>query len=124
MKHKLEEAYGMKSLVENLFGRNAWLEVKHSTSLKVWKKYSNKILSAITVTARSTVEISDPDWHEELESIVELGNGRINHAKDTESVFSALAGTLGLISFHQLGRRPENSTRKQVFRQLIEAQNI
>lgn len=114
MKHSLEEAYGMKSLVENLFGRRAWLEVKHSTSVRVWRKYSKRILSAISTSARATVEIADSEWHNELNSIVDLGSARLGHAKDTESVFSALAGTLGLISFHQLGRTPSNATREQV----------
>lgn len=104
----------MKSLVERLFGRKAWLEVKHSTSISVWKKYSKRILAAIGTAARATVEIVDSEWHKELDSIIKLGNGRLDHAKDTEAVFSALAGTLGLISFHQLGRIPSNSTRKQV----------
>lgn len=104
----------MKSLVENLFGRRAWLEVKQSTSVQVWKKYSKRILSAISTSARVTVEIADSEWHDELDSIINLGTVRLEHAKDTEAVFSALAGTLGLVSFHQLGRAPSNALRSQV----------
>jgi len=114
LKHNLEEAYAMKSLVENLFGRDAWQEVKHATSVKVWKKYAKKILDAISMTARSTVEIADSEWHEELDSIVEFGKSRLAYANDPEAVFASLAGTLGLINFHQFGRMPSHSHRKRV----------
>lgn len=114
MKYNLEEAYAMKSLVENLFGRNAWYEVKHSTDIKTWKKYAIRILSAISVTAHATVQIADPDWHKELDSIVQLGKDRMKYAKDTEAVFASLAGTLGMINFHQFGQMPQNLTKSKV----------
>lgn len=114
LRHNLEEAYGMKSLVENLFGRDAWMEVKHATSVRVWQKYARKILDSISKTARSTVEIADSEWHDELDGIVEFGKARLAYANDTEAVFASLAGTLGLINFHQFGRRPSNLHRKKV----------
>ena len=114
MRYNLEDGYALKSLVENLFGKRSWLEIKHATSSKVWKKYSVRILASISLAARTTVEIADADWHKELESIIELGKSRIGKAKDSEAIVSVLAGTLGLISFHQLGRMPNNGHRSQV----------
>ncbi len=114
MEYRLEEAYGMKSLVENLFGKKAWLEVKHSTDVKTWKKYALKILSAIETSAEATVEIADNDWFNELHSLVEFGQGRIKGTNNTEMVFASLAASLANISFHQLGFVPSNVLQKQV----------
>ena len=114
MDYKLEEAYGMKSLVESLFGNRAWLEVKHSTDVKTWEKYSLRILSAIEVSAKATVEIADKDWLEELHLLVEFGQGSIKRAENTEMIFASLAASLANISFHQLGFVPSNVLQKQV----------
>ena len=114
MEYNLEYAYGMKSLVENLFGKNAWLEMKHSTDLRKWKKYSTRILSAVECSAKATVEIVDDEWFDELNSMVELGKNQIKTVKTTEEVFAYLASTLANISFLQLGRIPSNVRHKQV----------
>lgn len=112
--YKLEEAYGMKSLVESLFGNKAWLEVKHSTDVKIWKKYALRILSAIETSAEATVEIADSDWFNELHSLVEFWQGRIKGAENTEMVFASLAASLANINFHQLGFIPSNVLQKQI----------
>jgi len=114
LKYNLESAYGLKSLVEDLFGKKAWVEVKHATDVKTWKKYSLKIISAIELAAKSTVEISDNEWFQELNSIVEHGKGRINRSKSTEEIFASLSASVASISFFQLGRLPNNSCRQQV----------
>ena len=114
MEYNLENCYAMKSLVENLFGSSAWYEVKHSTDPKVWRKYSTRILSAISVSARATVSIADSEWHEELNSLVEFGQSRIKSSASTELIFANLAASLASISFHQLGLVPCNIRSKQV----------
>jgi len=114
LKYNLEEAYGLKSVIEELFGSNAWYEIKHATDVQTWKKYSIKILSAIELSAKSTVKISDNEWFSELNSLIEFGKDRIKRAKSTEEIFSGLSASLANISFFQLGRMPSNSLRKQV----------
>ncbi|MCP5347252.1 MAG: hypothetical protein H7A04_10395 [Pseudomonadales bacterium] len=114
MKYNLEYGYGLKALVERLFGRDAWLDVKHSTSVSKWRKYCNKILSAIQLAAKSNVLVSDDDWFDELDHIVEHGRKRLASSKTTEEMFAALASSLGEISFHQLGRCPNHSASKNV----------
>ena len=114
MEYNLESAYGLKSLVENLFGNKAWLEIKHATDVKTWKKYSIKILSAIEFTAMSTVEIADSEWFKELNVLVEFGKKRINSSKSTEEIFAALSASIANISFFQLGRLPNNTRCKQI----------
>ena len=106
MRINLEDAYGLKSLFENVFGKKAWCDLKHSTDLKRWKKYSIRLLEAIEFSAKSTVEVSDEGWFQELESNVEHGKVMINLAKDFEQLFANLAAALGRISFLQLGLIP------------------
>ncbi|EKL5295074.1 hypothetical protein [Vibrio diabolicus] len=37
MEHSLETAYPLKSMMESVFGRKAWLDLKHCQDLGVWK---------------------------------------------------------------------------------------
>ena len=110
----MEQAFALKSVIESLFGNQAWLEIKHATGLKTWKKYSAKILSAIELSAKATVKITDAEWFSELEALIEHGKRSIKIAKDTEQIFSILAATLTRISFFQLGRMPCNGSSNKV----------
>ena len=114
MEYVIENGYAFKSLVERLFGKRAWMEIKHSTDLKVWKKYSERILSAIECSAKATVEIVDDEWFDELSSIITHGKRRIKSARDTEQLFVALSASLAEISFFQLVSIPNNIRSKQV----------
>ncbi|WP_140348415.1 hypothetical protein [Vibrio parahaemolyticus] len=38
MEHSLETAYPLKSMMESVFGRKAWLDLKHCQYLSVWEK--------------------------------------------------------------------------------------
>jgi len=114
VKYNLEDAYALKHIVENLFGRHAWLEIKHATDVTIWKKYSIKILSAIEFSAKATVEVADDGWFKELKSQIGHGKKIIKLTKETEQVFAALAAALANISFLQLGRVPSNITRSKI----------
>lgn len=106
MRYNHEDGYALKDLFENLFGSNAWYDIKHSTDLKKWKKYSEKALSALEKSAQTTVKIVDDEWLNEFSSIIELGKSRIESSKDFEQLFSNLAASFGELSFLQLGMRP------------------
>lgn len=97
-----------------MFGKRAWLEIKHATDLKVWKKYSVRTLSAIECSARATVQIADDEWFDELASIIKHGKERIKSAKDTEQLLAALSASLAEISFFQLGAIPDHVRSQQV----------
>ena len=114
MEYNLESAYSLKHVIENLFGRDAWSEIKHATDLRTWKKYSLKILSAVEFSTESTIEVYDKEWLKELKSCIKHGKEMINLTKDTEQLFSALAAALANISFLQLGRIPSNILRNKV----------
>ena len=114
MEYNLESACALKHVIEDLFGRDAWYEIKHATDFPTWKKYSLKILSAVEFSAESTVEVCDKEWLKELKSRIEHGKKMISLTKDTEQLFSALAAALANVSFLQLGRVPSNALRKKV----------
>ena len=114
MEYKSEDCYALKSLIERLFGNRAWLDIKHSSDLRRWKKYSNRILAAIEYSAKASIEIVDDEWFEELEKIIVHGKNRIKSAKDTEQLFAALSASLAEISFFQIGRMPDHTMQKHV----------
>ena len=114
MRYNMEDAYALKHLFENLFGSEAWYELKHSTDLSKWKKYCSRLLSAIEVSAKATVQVVDQPWFEELSYQVNRGNEMINSSNDFEQLFANLSASLGNISFLQLGLIPTRLTQKSV----------
>jgi len=114
LRYNLEDSYALKHVIETLFGNLAWIEIKHATDLATWKKYANKILSAILFSAKSTVKIKDDFWLKELEAEIKHGKEKIKLTKNTEQLFSVLAASLTRVSFLQLGHMPCHLTSKQV----------
>ena len=54
-------AYGfaLKRLIEDVLGKNSWLDAKECTSLDVWKKLCTRLLKANEATILSSVEVCD-----------------------------------------------------------------
>lgn len=114
MRYNMEDGYALKHLFENLFGQKAWLDIKHSSDLAKWKKYCTRLLSAIEVSARATIQIVDDQWLIELAAEVEHGKSLVKLSEDFEQLFANLAGSLGNISFLQLGHIPTRLTQDSV----------
>jgi len=114
VRYNEEDGYALKHLFESLFGGNAWLEIKHSTDLRQWKKYSVRVISALEVAAKATVQVADEEWFGQFDSTIEHGKRRINSSKDFEQLFASLAASLGEMSFLQLGMMPMRSTQKNI----------
>ena len=114
MRYNQEDGYALKHLFENLFGRNAWSEIKHSTELNKWKKYSIRILTALEVSAKATIQVADEKWFREFTSTIEHGKSRVKLSTDFEQLFANLAASLGEISFLQLGMIPMRLTQESV----------
>jgi len=110
----MEDAYGLKHLFENIFGRKAWYELKHSTGVATWKKYCARILSAIEVSAQATVQIVDDAWFEQLSAEVEHGKVMLKLSKDFEQLFAKLSTSLGTIGFLQLGLVPRRLSQENI----------
>lgn len=114
MRYNMEDGFGLKNLFENIFGRKAWCELKHSTDIILWKKYCTRLLSAIEVSAKATVQIADEDWFEQLSMEAEHGKKMLQLSEDFEQLFANLAASLGTISFLQLGLIPYRLTHESV----------
>jgi len=114
VRYNEEDGYALKHLFESLFGRDAWLEIKHSTDLRRWKKYSIRVLSALEVSAKATIQVADADWFDQFTSTIEFGKRGVNSSENFEQLFSSLAATLGEISFLQLGMMPRRSTQNNI----------
>lgn len=114
MRYNQEDGYGLKHLFENLFGRKAWYELKHCTDIRVWKKYCERLLSAVEVSAKATIRIADSAWFEQLSGEVEHGKEMIKLSEDFEQLFANLSSSLGSISFLQLGMIPKRLTKERV----------
>jgi len=81
--------------------------------LRKWKKYTARILSAIKVSAKAIIKITDNEWFEELADLIEQGKNRIESAKNTEQLFATLSASLAEISFFQIGKIPNNIRSQQ-----------
>lgn len=114
MRYNMEDGYGLKHLFENIFGRKAWYELKHCSDIAIWKKYCSRLLSAIEVSAISTVQIADDAWFQELAGEVGHGKEMVRISEGFEQLFANLAASLGTISFLQLGLIPSRLAQENI----------
>lgn len=114
MRYNMEDAYGLKQLFENIFGRKAWFDLKHSSDLKTWKNYCVRLLSAIEVSAKATIQVVDSQWLEELTGEVEHGKKMLLLSDSFEQLFANLSASLGSISFLQLGMIPTRLSQNNI----------
>lgn len=114
MRYNMEDGYGLKHLFENLFGQKAWYELKHSTDIRIWKKYCTRLISAIEVSANATVQIADEAWFEQLLTEVTHGKEMLKRSEDFEQLFANLAASLGTLSFLQLGLVPRRLMEESI----------
>ena len=114
MRHDLSHMYALKSAVEDLLGRRAWLELKEATSLGTWRKYVYRLFDAIELSVATTIVIRDDDWAREVHENIEHGRELAKIAKDTDDLVSALSATLLRQVFLQLGTCPSRKTAEAV----------
>ncbi len=106
-------AYGFafKRLIENVLGKDSWLEAKECTSLVIWKKLCTRLLKANEATILSSVEVCDDRFITDIKKEVEHGRKTISSSKDFTTLFMALSSALSTISFIQCGGVPETARR-------------
>lgn len=114
MRYNIEDGYALKSLIEQIFGRQAWYEIKHCEDLATWKKYSKRVLKAIKASIDSTVNITDTDWREEIDREIEFGLQLLHSSIELDVLFSNLSATLARVSFLQIGLIPDRGSRENV----------
>lgn len=106
-------AYGFafKRLIEDVLGKDSWLEAKECTSLNVWKKLCSRLLKANEATILSSVEVCDDRFMLDIKKEVEHALKIISSSKDFTTLFMALSSALSTISFLQCGGVPITSKR-------------
>jgi hypothetical protein len=106
--------FSLKTTLETLLGERTHMRLKGAASLRSWKDEVLKLLRAIEVSVKSTVEIADTDWFEEIDSVLERGRVDIARSKSATSLFANLSSTLTELVFIQLGCFPKGRRRETI----------
>lgn len=112
----MSQFYSMKDVMEQLFGKRAYLCLKETASLKDWKDYTLKLLDAILLATESSIAVADDDWRNEITDAVKEGVKLISYADHISDLFSALAATLTRIVFVQIGCMPNHRLEQKTVR--------
>jgi hypothetical protein len=107
IRYDMSQFYSMKDVMEQLFGKRAYLCLKETASLKDWKDSTIKLLNAILLATESSIAVADDDWRNEIADAVKRGVTLISSANHISDLFSSLAATLTRIVFVQIGCMPD-----------------
>lgn len=114
MHHGISQNYAIKAAIEQLFGRQSWLDLKETSCLATWRKYALKIIDAIEVSIRESIEIRDEAWITEVNENLAHGRELIKPAENLEELFSVLTATLIRQVFLQIGLCPNRQSATKV----------
>jgi hypothetical protein len=113
IRYDMSQFYSMKDVMEQLFGKRAYLRLKETASLKDWKDSTIKLLNAILLATESSIAVADDDWRREMSDAVERGIAFISSADHISDLFSCLAATLTRIVFLQIGCMPNHRLQQK-----------
>jgi hypothetical protein len=113
LRHDTSELSSMKFLLKKPFGRPAWYKLKETGDLRTWKTETARLLRAIELSIKSTVEIADDQWRQDIAGLVAEGIERVEQAKYIDQLLSDLAAILTRIVFLQIGRIPYHYAASQ-----------
>jgi hypothetical protein len=111
-----EKFCALKSLFEHVWGKGTYLELKHCSDIKVWKRYCTQTLKATQQAIRETIIVCDDDWHEGISSAISHGLKQIQTSESFDELFQCFAATYVEISFCQIGFMPafQNDFRRKL----------
>jgi hypothetical protein len=104
----------IKMAFEQIFGNEAWLDLKECTSIATWKKYTIKLLRAIRLAVEETTQVRDDAWFTEICEHIEYGLQIARNAKLIEELLSGLSATLIRVVFLQIGMVPNRTQDRKV----------
>ncbi len=90
----MSQFYPLKATLEALLGHRVYLRLKETATLRDWTDEIQRLLRAIKIAIKSTVEIADDDWFADIDSILELGRKQIAESKTATELFAYLSATL------------------------------
>ena len=73
LEHSIEHRYALKTALEQLLGRQAWYDLKKTTSLTSWRKYVLKSIKAIRIATIESVQVRDRAWTVAIEDNLNRG---------------------------------------------------
>ena len=106
LRYDMSQFYPLKAVLEELLGHRVYLQLKETATLRDWKDAIQRLLRAIKIAIKSTVEIADDDWFADIDSILELGKTEIAESKTLTELFACLSATLSRMVFLQIGFLP------------------
>jgi len=101
----------MKATFERILGKSSFATVKDYAPLRVWKVEAVRLLKAISLAVRDTVEIVDDEWKLEMNAEIARGISRIKSASQIDDMFAGLSATLTHVVFLQIGFLPRGHYR-------------
>ncbi|MCH9742085.1 MAG: hypothetical protein K0U21_02645, partial [Proteobacteria bacterium] len=82
---------GLKAIIEDILGSEAWYALKETNHLPTWKKQLLRVINAIHTSILASIEIFDEDWLEKINEAVASGKTDVETATDIEEAISSLA---------------------------------
>jgi hypothetical protein len=113
LRYDMSQFYPLKAALEALLGHSVYLRLKETAPLRIWKDDIQKLLRAIKIAIRSTVETADDDWFADIESILKLGHKQVAASKTITELFAHLSATLTRLVFLQIGFLPLGRQQKE-----------
>jgi hypothetical protein len=114
LRYDIAQNYALKTAIEQLFGRKAWLDLKECTSLTTWRKYVIKVMDAIQISIEESIEIRDPKWMSDVKDNLSHGKKLAKSSKNPDDLFSAFTATLLRQVFIQIGFMPERTGKERI----------
>lgn len=114
LRHDISQLYSLKAAIEQVLGKQAWLDLKECTDLRTWKKYIGWLIDAIKVSAQESVRVYDDEWLIEFKSNLEYGSKNLKSSKNIEELLSGFTAMLLRQVFLQLGMTPNRKRTDKV----------
>jgi hypothetical protein len=111
----MAQFYAMKAVLEKVFGHTVYLKLKETATMKDWRRATIRLLDALALAIKSTVAITDQEWHDDIVAVICRSQEAITGSENISDLFAALSAGLTQIVFMQVGRMPDfRSYRKPV----------
>lgn len=106
MVNRYSKYMALKSVMEDVFGVDAWYALKESNHIPTWRKYAQKLLKSIEFSINDTVEIYDEEWMQQIDDCFHRGSSLLKSSEEIDEIIAVLAGVLANVSFLQIGHMP------------------
>lgn len=107
LKHDLSHVYVLKTAIEQILGRDAWYELKETTSVAPWRKCLLKLVAAIRLSIDESVQVADADWLLAVHENLDRGTAHLKKAKGFDELLVTTTAVLLRQVFLQIGQLPD-----------------